>query len=353
DLNNFLSTILFRIEIMLLDLDQTQRMDPQTLVDGLQQIALAARDGGEALERLSSLASANPYEPVEKVDLNDVLHTAAELSQGRVEGPARYELSFDLEELPRIDGSPAGLRTVFTNLIINAYHALAEREGARQIRVRSYREGEYVVAQIIDEGIGMTDEVMARLSEPFFTTKGEGGTGLGLTVAHKVVAQHNGTIEFESVPGAGTTVTVTLPISQSRVRHSAACSMPIVMVVDDQHGMLVVTREVLQSHGFGVLTAASGEEALPLFRQALSERETDMPIVLITDLRMPGMTGTDLAREVKALAPDTCVIILSAFLEEADPEGLEFADLALEKPFDLRELCQIVSEMIASRSSAH
>jgi len=347
DLNNFLSTILFRIEIMLLDVDQTQRPDPHTLVDGLQQIALAARDGGEALERLSSLASSNPYEPVEKVDLNDVLHEAAELSHGRVDHPESYSLVFGLEDLPRIDGSPAGLRTVFTNLIINAYHAVQARAGAREIRVLSYRDGDRVVGEVTDNGIGMCHEVMARLSEPFFTTKGEGGTGLGLTVAHKVVAQHNGSIEFDSVAGAGTTVKVRLPITQSQVTQATGEGAPTVMIVDDQQGMLVVTREVLQTHGFRVLTAGSGEEALPIFEQAHAGPGAATPRVVITDLRMPGMTGTELARQIKETAPDTYIIVLSAFLEEADAEDLAVADMALEKPFDLQELSRIVGDVIS------
>ncbi len=353
DLNNFLSTILFRIEIMLLDIDQTQRMEPQALVDGLRQIALAARDGGEALERLSAMSGANPYEPVEKVDLNEMLCAAGELSEGRVDHSERHELSYDLEELPRIDGSPAGLRTVFTNLIINAYHAVQERGVAGAIRVRSYRENDDVVAQVIDNGCGMTADVMARLSEPFFTTKGEEGTGLGLTVAHKVIAQHNGSITFDSTPHAGTTVTVRLPISQSHAGGSRAPALPVVLVVDDQERMLVVTREVLQTHGFEVLTALSAEEALPLFTALASDPERVAPRVVITDLRMPGQPGTELAREIKRIAPQTQVILLSAFLEEADPEGLKFVDMALEKPFDLQELSAIVREMVAGNAPVH
>ncbi|MEA3399817.1 MAG: response regulator [Armatimonadota bacterium] len=345
DLNNFLSTILFRIEIMLLDLDETQGLDPQTLSNGLRQIALAARDGGEALERISALSSSNPYEPTEKVDLNDILHQSVELSKGRIEEPERYRVVFDLEDLPRIDGSPAGLRTVFTNFVINAYHALEESERPGQISIRSYRDGDRVVAEVADNGVGMSEEVLARLPEPFFSTKGEGGTGLGLTVAHKVVAQHHGSVSFDSAPGEGTTVTVHLPISQSLAvdREGAAT----VMVVDDQEGMLVVTREVLQSSGYQVITSKSGEEALKLFERALGECRSGQPGVVITDLRMPGMQGTELARHIKEMAPSTRIIVLSAFLEEADPDDLSVADLALEKPYDLHKLCSIVGEQLS------
>jgi len=350
DLNNFLSTILFRIEIMLLDLDHTQRLDAQTLTDGLQQIALAARDGGEALERISVLSGANPYEPTEQMDLNDALRAAAGLSRGRVDRDESCAVSFELGGLPAIEGSPAGLRAVFTNLIINAFHAVRARPGAHQVRVRSFRDGDHVVAQVIDDGVGMTEEVRARLSEPFFTTKGEGGTGLGLTVAHKVIAQHQGRISFDSAPGAGTTATVRLPISQQAPTpeplDADACA---VLVVDDQDGMLVVTREVLQAEGMTVLTATSGEEAVALFEQAANDPTRPTPCVVVTDLRMPGMPGSEVGRRIKELIPSTRVVLLSAYLDEAPSEALGIVDLALEKPYDLRELSRVVRGLMGAR----
>ncbi|GEM_PF-568406 len=353
DLNNFLSTILFRIEIMLLDLDQAQQLDSQTLADGLQQIALAARDGGEALERISSLTGSNPYEPLECVNLNAVLRSAVELSQGRVDHSEDHPLVFDLAEtLPEIDGSPAGLRAVFTNLIINAYHALQEVGRPGRLFIRSRREGAFVVAEVADEGVGMTAEVLARLHEPFFTTKGEGGTGLGLTVAHKVVAQHAGTVKFDSRPGAGTTASVRLPITQEQAFERGEMGLPTVLVIDDQQGMLTVTREILQTHGYAVVTASSGEEALPIFEQMLRDPGRRTPGVVITDLRMPGMMGTEVAARIKRLSPQTRVIILSAFLEEARPEELEVAELAIEKPYDLQRLSRIVGELMVEGSAA-
>lgn len=353
DINNFLSTILFRIEIMLLDLDHTQQLDMRTLAEGLQQIKLAAQDGGEALARISALSGPNPYEPTDRVDVNEAVQAAAGLSRGRVDREQDVDLKFELGQLPVIDGSPAGLRTVFTNLIINAFHAVQARPGASEVRVRSFRDGDYVVVQVIDDGIGMTDEVRRRLSEPFFTTKSKEGTGLGLTVAHKVVAQHHGTITFDSAPGEGTTVTVRLPISQqveAATKLAEGQSDGTVLVVDDQDGMLVVTREVLQATGLTVLTASTGEEALEIFRQAAQDPVHPAPSVLITDLRMPGMTGGELGRRVKELVPDTRVVLLSAYLDEAPPEALEVADLALEKPYDLRELSRRVRELIPVRA---
>lgn len=350
DMNNFLSTILFRIEVMLLDLDQAQQVDPQTLADGLQQIALAARDGGEALDRISTLSRENPYDPLEEVDLNAVLRDAVGLSRGRAEGDSAEPI-YDLAELPAIQGSPAGLRAVFTNLIINAYHAISDADNGGSLTIRTRAEEGRVVARIIDEGSGMDEEVLSHLHEPFFTTKGEGGTGLGLTVAYKVINQHRGSIEFESAPGEGTTVTVTLPIRQQQEVEPATETAVPVLIVDDQESMLLVTREVLESDGHRILTASSPSDAIRLFQECIANPELAVPAVLITDLRMPEMSGIELAGYIKELAPRTAIILLSAFVDEVPQEALEIAAVAMEKPCNLRELSAIVTDLIDSRET--
>ena len=366
DLNNFLSTILFRIEIMLLDVDQRQTLDTVSLVDGLRQIALAARDGGEALERISMLAKSNPYEPNARVALNEILQEAAELSQGRVDRHEDHRVTYELEDLPVIEGSPAGLRTVFTNLIINAHHAC---RGAGEIVLRTFARGDRVYAQVADNGVGMTAEVLARLREPFFTTKGESGTGLGLTVSYKVVEQHQGSIEFESQPGRGTTVTACLPVTQppreeaaqnlsapeaseqpARANCAPAREATTILIVDDHAGMLKVTREMLESCGFQVLTTRSPAEALAMFAGAGDG--VPAPDVVVTDLRMPDLPGSDLVGEVRRLRPDTVIVIVSAYLEEATDEALSQADARLPKPCDLQTLVGTIQSLLAERVGA-
>ena len=362
DLNNFLSTILFRIEIMLLDVDQNQTVDAAQLVDGLRQIALAARDRGEALERISMLAKSNPYEPNAMVDLNQILQEAAELSQGRVDKPERHRIIYQLGDLPAVQGSPAGLRTVFTNLIINAHHAIP---GEGTITLRTFAQDRYVSAQVVDDGVGMTPDVIARLKEPFFTTKGEAGTGLGLTVAHKVIEQHHGRITFDSVPGQGTTVTVTLPVSQDQVADhdslQVAQATPAappepspppqparVLIVDDHPGVLRVTAAALQAEGFEVNTTRSPVEALALFER--TEAGEPLPDVVITDLRMPELPGGDLVTRIRTLAPNTAIVVVSAYLEEASEADLSRADAFLAKPCNMQDLVATVRRLTQQRA---
>ncbi len=356
DLNNFLSTILFRIEIMLLDVDHGQAPAAESLVDGLRQIGLAARDGGEALERISALAKASPYEPNVDVDLCEIIREAAELSQGRVDQSNLHQLVYDLAPVPTIVGSPAGLRTVFTNLIINAHHAL---EGEGEIHLRTFQQGGLVCVEIIDNGVGMSPDVLSHLQEPFFTTKGEAGTGLGLTVSHKVITQHQGTIEFASEPGQGTTVTVRLPLTQSEpiARASTeegetAGSSPVlaveapvpvrVMVVDDHSGMRRVASEALYGAGFEVEATGSPDQARATF-EAGGE---NVPAVLVTDLRMPDMPGGDLVRRVREVAPETVIAVVSAYLGDASDEELALADIHYSKPCNMQDLVTSIRQAL-------
>ncbi len=336
DLRNLLSTILFRIELMPLNRDQSGNVDLGTLQDGLEQIALAARDGGEALKRISG----NPYEPNEEVDVNAVLEDAVRLSEGRVRNPEQHRVVWELSEVPTIQGSAAGLRTVFTNAVINAHQAIT---GEGEIHVASFVQDGRVVAQISDSGAGMPEDVLARLADPFFTTKGDEGTGLGLTVAHKVIAQHHGEISFDSAPGEGTTVTIRLPLAQPP--RSAETANRSILVVDDQQGMVKITTEVLQLHGFEVTSSASPREALALVRQAANDGKP-APAVLVTDLRMPDMLGTELAAEIRQLSPQTRVVLLSAYLEECNPDEDPNIDLAVSKPFDLVELATLIDDLL-------
>jgi len=344
DLNNFLSTILFRIELMLLNLGQPEGTDLGTLEQGLQEIAMAAYDGGEALKRISLLAPSSPYEPDQQVDVNEILGDAAKMAQGRVDNHEQHLFIWELGELPTVQGSPPGLRTVFTNLMINAHQAMPDQG---EIRVRTFADDAHVVAQIADTGVGMSSEVLERLAEPFFTTKGERGTGLGLTVTHKVIEQHSGTIKFDSRPGEGTTITVRLPVTQSP--QPVEPDQATILVVDDQKGMLSVTIEALLAHGFHAIPAASASEVLSIMRERLTAAQP-APAVVITDLRMPDMLGTDLAAQIKDMAPDTRIMLLSAYLGESDASNRPDIDVAVSKPFGLRELARLVEELLQAQA---
>ncbi len=273
-----------------------------------------------------------------------------------------HQLVYELDPVPTIVGSPAGLRTVFTNLIINAHYAL---EGEGEIRLRTFDQGGMVCAEVIDNGVGMSPDVLSHLQEPFFTTKGEAGTGLGLTVSYKVITQHQGAIEFESEPGRGTTATVRLPLMQSATLAGESIeddetvgSLPAtaveshppvrVMVVDDHSGMRRVASEALHGAGFDVEATESPAQALAAFESAAD----NVPAVLVTDLRMPDMPGGDFARRVREIAPETVIAIVSAYLGDASDDELALADVRYAKPCNMQDLVASIRQALAERVGA-
>ena len=205
---------------------------------------------------------------------------------------------------------------------------------------------------ISDTGMGMDDAVRQRIFEPFFTTKPLGeGTGLGLAVVYGVVTQAGGTVRAESVKGVGTSICIVLPRSMDDVTeppYEGAPSETVVeriLLVDDDAAVRVTTRRLLERLDFAVVEAENGIEALEVFRA----RRADIAVVL-SDIRMPGMDGFRLAREVRALDPAFPILFISGFDAQMhkDRRGLE--DIAmLAKPFALDKLLQMLRAAIASR----
>jgi CheY-like chemotaxis protein len=200
--------------------------------------------------------------------------------------------------------------------------------------------GGSVEIRISDTGVGMTEEVRRRCLEPFFTTKGDRGTGLGLAMAYGIVQRHGGAIDIESEVGKGTTLLVRLPVRAAPGRPASepgapAPSRPLrVLVVDDEPVPLEVATELLRSDGHVAETATSGQEALQKFQAGWFD-------VVLTDWAMPEMNGVELAFNIKRFAPRKPVIImLTGFGEvsrvpgEAPPD----VDLVIGKPITLTSM---------------
>ncbi len=343
DVDNFLSAILLRIEVLQSKLQETQSLDPGEVTGALQEIAQATTDSAHAIARIS-LMSADPFEPSEKVDLAAILRDAAALSAGQASHGREATLVWETEELPPVAGSPEGLRTAFMNVVLNARQALPEQAG--EIRVRAYLEGEEAVVEVTDTGMGIEPEVMEKITDPFFTTKGPEGSGLGLSIARKVISRHGGSLEFTSEPGQGTSVKVKLPVGARPGDFGvAAGGVPDVLVVDDDERLLDLIAGYLQAAGLEVQTETTGLGGWRQFEQYLTSSRR-APNVVVTDGRLPDLPGTELARRVKAAAPDTKVLLLSAYVSpEASTEHNPQLDAVMRKPFDLPELLSQVTSL--------
>jgi PAS domain S-box-containing protein len=253
---------------------------------------------------------------------------------------------------------------VLMNLAVNARDAMPQG-GVITIETKNIRvphsltadpdivpPGDYILLQIRDTGVGMSDEVKAHLFEPFFTTKEEGkGTGLGLSTVFGIVQQCKGHIQVESRPGKGTTFKLFFPRNDARPSaveiRPASLELPrgseTVLLVEDEAAVRTVTREIMAMQGYAVLEAVNGDEALR------AVREHSSPIhLLISDVVMPMMSGVELARQLIALRPSLKVIFMSGYMgDEISRNGGDAPEFTfLQKPFSPEVLINTVREVL-------
>lgn len=239
------------------------------------------------------------------------------------------------------DAMPAGGRLTLAadNVVLTAAEAAAIPEG---------RAGEFVSLLIADSGTGMPPEVLAQIFEPFFSTKDEGrGTGIGLATALRLVKAHEGFLRVESTPGEGTTFEIFLPRAADTAPAAPAVTVEIprgrgelILVVDDERAVRELVSDGLTAQGYRTLTAAGGEEALPLFHRHRGEIR-----LLLTDSAMPLGDGPQLIAAVRSEQPDLPVIVASA---DAGPAGQasEQRTCFLQKPFALEDLLATVARSL-------
>ncbi|MCL4848024.1 MAG: response regulator [Acidobacteria bacterium] len=277
------------------------------------------------------------------------------------------ELETELEaDLGSVRADAAQLEQVLMNLAVNARDAMPDG-GTLTIETRNVvltkadqreafaiKTGPYVMLAVSDTGVGMSPDTRARAFEPFFTTKAPGqGTGLGLSTVYGVVKQSDGYIWVDSEPEMGTRVRIYLPRVDAAPdpteirRRGPAVAVPrgheTLLLVEDEEGVRELIREWMGGHGYTVLTAAHGNEAL---QRATSY---DGPIhLLIADVVMPQMGGPALAQALQPLRPEMRIIYVSGYADEAigDPRVLEAGAAFLQKPFTLDSLLRKVREIL-------
>jgi CheY-like chemotaxis protein len=213
-----------------------------------------------------------------------------------------------------------------------------------------------VLVEVIDTGVGMDEETRRRCLEPFFTTKGERGTGLGLAMVYGVVQRHNGELEIDSESGSGTTVRLSFAAAPASLLEATEihAALPVgitILLVDDDPILLRSLRETLELDGHTILTANDGKEGIELFQKSRSGGHVTVSVV-ITDLGMPHVDGRSVARAVKQASPDTPVIMLTGWGERLLAEGdtPPYVDRVLSKPPRLREVRKALTEL-TSRSA--
>lgn len=281
--------------------------------------------------------------------MNRLVEQAIGLTRARWRDlPQERGLHFEVQtEL--VDPCPAVLavegevRDALVNLVLNAIDALPGG-GRMTVSTRCVRGddgSDQLEVAVTDNGIGMDEDTRRRCMEPFFTTKGERGSGLGLAMVFGCVQRHDASVDIESAPGQGTRVRLRFPVVAAQAVDAtsglllAEAAQPLspmeVLLVDDDPLLLESVAEVLSQAGHRVTPAEGGAAGIRLFEAALAQRPFD---AVITDLGMPGIDGRQVARRVRELAPGTPVIMLTGWgrrmEEEADvPAGV---DILLSKP---------------------
>ena len=352
--NNILAVMLGRVELMLGQVD-AGRLDPVPLRRGLLSMQQVAKDAAELLNRLRDLTQPPPMEPPTLVDVNGTVLDTMDFLQphlaalARATGVAHAVTPRLTAEPMTVSGHAGALREALVSLLLNAVEAMP-RGGTVVIETR--RDGSRVVLRVIDGGIGMTDEVLARAFTPFFTTKGATSAGLGLSTVKEVMMRHGGAVTAESRPGAGSAFTVSLPFAEAIPARPAGGAPGIpegleVLVVEDEPALGEVLDEFLRACGCRVTIAGDGTAAI----EALRRRPY---AVVLSDLQLPGVPGEEVAREAKRAVPPAVVILMSGRLTPEDAAVVEgpACDAALPKPVDLARLSRVIAEAVARSGTA-
>lgn len=326
---------------------------------GLRHVSNAlegARRGVELTQRMLAFARRENLEPG-VVNLGEAAREIIAALYGVVGPGVEIKTEFVRELWPvRVDLHQLELALV--NLARNAREAMTD--GGR-LTLSAYNEtialpmeelaaGDYVRLTVVDTGLGMSEATLARATDPFFTTKGSGaGTGLGLSMVQGFAVQSGGALRLSSRLGEGTKVELWLPRATELVKSKAPASAPAfepsrpctVLVVDDDALIVMVTSDRLQALGHHVFEVQSGKQALDVLRGSV---RID---VVLTDHVMPGMTGLELAREIRENWPELPIILATGCTDLPDVEELHLA--RLDKPYDLDTLAATIAELTRNK----
>jgi CheY-like chemotaxis protein len=268
--------------------------------------------------------------------------------------------------VPPIEGDPNQIQQLVMNMIINGAEAIGEsRAGTVVVRTAAQQmdeyyigavlpatqliPGEYVCIEVRDDGCGMDEETKAKIFDPFFTTK-FAGRGLGLAAALGIVNAHKGAIRVDSSPGEGTNFKVFLPAMARKSRAGRESnpddSKGTILVVDDEEIVRKVAKLSLESHGYRVLLAGNGKEAIDVFRE-----KAQSIALIVLDLTMPLMGGEEAYEHLRALRADVPIVLSSGYNETEATRRFAIGDIAgfVQKPYRSIKLREVVDAVIAQQ----
>lgn len=346
DFNNVLGSILGRAQLL-----KSQLRDP-ALIKHADIIERAANDGAETVRRIQEIGRQDKIDDFIAVDLDDMVADVVELTQPRWSPTIAMEVV--KSEGAIVAGNPHQLREVLVNLVHNAVDAM--REGGT-LKMWTSVQADSCEVRVEDTGTGMPQEIIHRIFDPYFTTKGERGTGLGLSVSLSIVRRHGGDVDVVSRQQGqdhGTTFILTFPRYEQMVAPAPAAAAAArkshgrarVLVVDDEENIREILAEILMNGDHDVVTAADGAEALRRLRESAAEFD-----LVFTDLGLPGMNGYEVASEIKKIRPNLPVGLVTGWGATLDAEKARAhgVDLVISKPFRFEQVLSLVDEALMAK----
>lgn len=336
NLNNALSVILPNVA-------ECRELAPAPVAERLADVEHASKRAAEMVRQLMFFARPEENAGRSAFDLVDAARRIVDMCRSTFDRQIRIELA--VSEVPAVLGNPGQIEQVLLNVCLNARDALLGIDGREPtLRVEfSVRSGGYVRVSVLDNGVGMTGAVQARMFEPFFTTKEVGrGTGLGLSSAYAIVTEHGGSIQCTTRVGEGTRFDIDLPVApamQPAPKVAAPLPVPLgsetILLVDDEAAVRRVLRRMLERSGFGVIECNDGAEAL-----AVLERGDRAVNALLIDRSMPGLSGEQVIERIAQLGIRLPTLVLSGHssVELSSPNVVS----VLSKPITRESLIQEV-----------
>ena len=353
DFNNILYPIIGFAEMSLDDLPEDHPVR-----ENLEDILKGAKRARNLVRRILSFSKQRDFEQ-KPMALQPVIEESLSLLRSIIPSNIEIRHSFPDKDI-RIYANTTEIHEIIMNLCTNAYHAMEGKGGILKVDLNENRPGpelelppgNYCCLSVGDTGIGIPNEIMGRIFDPYFTTKEPGkGSGLGLSVIHGIVKGYQGGIEIQSKPGKGTLVKVFLPLTVLRYPALDRINDPAsglsgnerILFVDDEDSIVKLGLRMLSRSGYVVTGKTNSVEAFELFRS-----NPDGFDLVITDMTMPMMTGTDLAEKIMTVRKDIPILICTGFSEQVDEETAKALGIKgyINKPVLMSELSAKIREIL-------
>lgn len=355
DFNNLLTVIMGHSQVLL------SEMGPDHPLSSRVEEMLKAGDRARILIRQLLTFSRKQPSGAKVLSLNAILGNFETMLRRLIGADIQLTLRLSVDDL-RIKADPALVEQIVMNLIVNARDAMptggkltietasADLDHQPRYHVNPIAPGEYVRLSVSDTGCGMSPELQAHIFKPFFTTKDEGkGTGLGLSTVFGIVTEGGGGLDVTSETGAGTRFDVYLPRVVSEIEASTDENVTVqsveghetILLVEDDEDVRLLIRDELRKLGYRIIEARNGVEACLVATPHITRLK-----MLLTDIVMPGMSGTELARHLRVIKPELKLLFISGYTDDVGIGAGDPASAYLQKPFTPEALASSVRELL-------